>query len=178
MNRIVVIEDGPGPWLELTAILGRQGIDVSHYDDGVDGLHAARGQDVVMVVLGVEIPRLSGYSICNKLRKDPALAGRPILMTYRQESADAIKEHPSLGMEISAYVSRPYTATMMLKEICKFDLTPRRDAPESPHPSPHTDIAAELGVSTTVTPNLSPAARERIGHAISLIEQALGRLGG
>ena len=61
-----------------------RGFTVKHLDDGKDGLDYARDNRPDLIVLCVELPKMSGYSICNKLKKDNDLKGIPLIITSKE----------------------------------------------------------------------------------------------
>jgi DNA-binding response OmpR family regulator len=66
--RILLIDDDPAMATMLT-LLGRElsyTVDVAA--DGVEGLHMAREADVDLIVLDLDLPRLTGLNVCRGIR--------------------------------------------------------------------------------------------------------------
>ena len=73
----VLLIDAEQPFAgEVKGQLEGRGFAVTQLDDGKEGLEYARANGVDLIVLCVELPKMSGYSICNKLKKDGELKKR------------------------------------------------------------------------------------------------------
>ena len=71
--------------------------------DGIRGLEMARGKDVVLVILDLMIPGISGQEVCRRLRQSSTV---PIMMvTARASENDCIT-----GLDLGAddYVTKPF----------------------------------------------------------------------
>ncbi|MCA9917823.1 MAG: response regulator, partial [Anaerolineales bacterium] len=62
----------------LRLMLVRAGFHVSEADDGFDALDKIRKNRPDVVLLDVMMPGMDGFSVCEKLRSEPATAELPI----------------------------------------------------------------------------------------------------
>lgn len=78
-RRILIVEDNQDAADMLRELLERRGHEVMVAEDGRQGLDALgeHGADIVLCDLG--LPGMSGYDLARAARKDPALAGIPLV---------------------------------------------------------------------------------------------------
>jgi two-component system alkaline phosphatase synthesis response regulator PhoP len=104
---ILVVEDDSTLRDTLAYNLRSEGYDVVTAEDGVAALDIARKQPLVLVLLDLMLPRLSGLDVCRQLRAQPETANIPIMMlTARGEETDKV-----VGLELGAddYVTKPFS---------------------------------------------------------------------
>lgn len=106
---ILVVEDDAGIRTILQDALSAQGYQVAAADDGAQGLEMALELKPDLIILDVMLPRMDGFEVCKRIRKEGVTS--PILMlTVRDEEVDKV-----LGLELGAddYVTKPFS----LKEL-------------------------------------------------------------
>ena len=72
-TKVLVFESDSAFASELRAELGKLGCMTTVVDDGNAGLQAAASDRPDLILLSIELPRMNGFSVCNKLKKDAAL---------------------------------------------------------------------------------------------------------
>ena len=72
-KKILVIESDAPFAKELSRAIEARGLEARIVSDGKEGFDLAKVDRPDVIVLSVELPRMSGYSICNKLKKDDQL---------------------------------------------------------------------------------------------------------
>jgi len=103
--RILLVEDDQPLARIVTKSLGQNGFDVDVSMDGEDGLDRARGGGYDALVLDIQLPKLTGLEVCERLREERN--GVPILMlTARGTVADRIA-----GLDSGAddYLPKPFS---------------------------------------------------------------------
>ena len=100
MAYVLVIDTASEEYAWLTEALEGRDVEVEWIASGNAGLKKARSQVPDLVILGVELERVSGYAICNKFKKDKALKSVPLFLVSGQ-ATDAdfarMKAHGFLG---------------------------------------------------------------------------------
>jgi len=106
---ILIIEDDPGIRLVLQDSLSSQGYRVITAADGLEGLEKALGSKPDLIILDVMLPKLDGFEVCKRVRKE-GLTSPIMMLTVRDEELDKV-----LGLEVGAddYVTKPFS----LKEV-------------------------------------------------------------
>ncbi|AXB45293.1 DNA-binding response regulator [Prauserella coralliicola] len=104
MVRVLVVEDEPKMAGLLRRGLVEEGYAVDVATDGADGFGAAVSRDYDAVVLDVMLPRLSGFEMCRRLRRQQVWV--PVLMLTAR---DAVTDRIS-GLDGGAddYLTKPF----------------------------------------------------------------------
>jgi len=85
----LLVEDSPTQAIEITAALKQCGFDVISALDGLAALDMVYEQHPVLVVLDVQLPKMNGYQVCRRLKRDPQTASIPVIMMTVADSSDA-----------------------------------------------------------------------------------------
>ena len=84
MSNVLIIDSAPSDHDELVAHLSHVGHTCQRVVGGSEGLAMARENPPELVILAVELERVSGYAICNKFKKDPVLKEVPLILVSGQ----------------------------------------------------------------------------------------------
>ena len=107
--REVLIVDQDRLWVDLIReALAEQGVEARVSADGAEALQLVRTGNLAAVILSVDLRGMSGYSICNRLKKDPALARVPLLLTSAEASEETFSQHSRLKTRAEAYLRKPF----------------------------------------------------------------------
>lgn len=134
MARVLIIDSDDAVAETLQSVLVAKGVEAETTGDGGQGLTLARSVPPDAIVLCVELSRVSGYSICNKLKKDPTLQKIPLILTSSQATEETFEQHKKLKTRAEAYLKKPYQNPEILELIGQYvDLSaPRVDLPLEP----------------------------------------------
>jgi two-component system, OmpR family, alkaline phosphatase synthesis response regulator PhoP len=142
----ILVADDEQSIVELARLyLTKEGYTVHTARDGQEALDQARRMKPDLLVLDLMMPKVDGWEVCRRLRKDPQLGNLPIIMlTARDDDVDKI-----VGLELGAddYVTKPYNPRELVARIKGI----LRRAQEAPDP----DAAIDVGDL-----RIDPAARE------------------
>lgn len=89
MQRILLADDEPDLLWAVGHSLRHDGYDVVTAGDGIEALMNAGRQRPDVVVLDITMPQLDGWQVCRSLRRDPDLAGVPILFLSGSDDVEA-----------------------------------------------------------------------------------------
>ena len=103
-DRVLVVDDMADIRLLARSALERRGFDVAEAEDGETALAMVWAGSVDLVVLDVNLPRMSGLAVLTRLRADVPVP--VILLTSMDDEADRV-----LGLEMGAddYVVKPFS---------------------------------------------------------------------
>ncbi len=94
---ILVVEDQPGlaKFIELT-------LDVAGYSaliasDGLDALAVLQSQPVDLILSDVDMPRMNGYELCERVRKNPQWTDIPFIFLSAHATDSRIRHGKELG---------------------------------------------------------------------------------
>lgn len=113
MKRILVIEDDLAILRGLKDNLEYESYEVLTATDGEQGYCLIREKKPDLVILDLMLPKMSGYELCRKVRREGV--STPILMlTARGEEVDRV-----LGLDLGAddYVTKPFSVPELLARI-------------------------------------------------------------
>ena len=79
-QRILVIEDDSFLLKMYEAALSREGFEVLSTADGQTGLKLAKEKKPDLILLDLILPRLDGFAVLKRLKKDQATSGIPVLI--------------------------------------------------------------------------------------------------
>lgn len=114
----ILLIDAEQPFADqLTGSLKGRGFSVKLLDDGKDGLDYARDNRPDLIVLCVELPKMSGYSICNKLKKDADLKGIPLIITSKEATPETFAQHKKLKTRAEDYLIKPFSDGELVEKI-------------------------------------------------------------
>ena len=74
--KILVFESDAGFAEQLRVGFAALGCETTVVDDANLGLQAASREKPDLILLSIELPRMNGFSVCNKLKRDAALSAR------------------------------------------------------------------------------------------------------
>jgi len=114
---ILLIENDAVFAREITEALETAGFQVRVTGDGKEGLDLAKDASPAAIVLCVELPKMSGYSICNKLKKDEALKSIPLLLASAEATPETFELHRKLKTHAEDYLLKPYTPADLLARL-------------------------------------------------------------
>jgi len=126
-SQILLIDADATFTAELTRALEARGLAVRATGDGAGGIELARDQRPHAIVLCVELPRMSGYAVCQRIRKDEELKSIPLVITSSEATAETFENHRKLKVRADAYLHKPFAAAHLLDTLRS--LIPLPEAP-------------------------------------------------
>jgi CheY-like chemotaxis protein len=101
---ILIVEDSPTQAQELAARIFDRGLEAIIANDGPQALRLVDVYKPDLIVLDVNLPSMTGYQVCDRLRRDPNTADIPIIMLTSASSSDEIQTGYRSGAD--AYISK------------------------------------------------------------------------
>ena len=127
VRTVVIVEDDEDIADSIRYNLEREGFRVRVATTGEDALNLILDRPPSLVLLDLNLPRMSGFEICTRLRAESATARLPILMlTARTDESDKV-----LGLSIGAddYITKPFG---MRELVARVNAALRRADPFEP----------------------------------------------
>lgn len=114
---VLIVDDDPVIQLLLRVNFEMDGFGVVTASDGEAGLEAAEQQDFNLILLDVVMPKLDGYEVLGRLRKNVRTAQTPIVLL----SAKTLEADRQSGLDAGAtdYVTKPFDPITILKDMKK-----------------------------------------------------------
>ncbi len=115
MTRLLIVEDSATQAEALRAVLETAEYDVSVVHDGQQALEACAQQTFDMVLSDVNMPYMSGFELCTKIKASPALHQLPVILLTSRSDPIAILR----GLECGAdnFITKPYEEEFLLDRV-------------------------------------------------------------
>jgi signal transduction histidine kinase len=103
---ILIVDDNPTNLAVLSQALKGAGLAVRTAEDGESALELVTRKLPALILLDVQMPGISGFEVCQKLKADPKTQGIPIIFT----TALADTESKIKGLSLGAvdYIPKPF----------------------------------------------------------------------
>ncbi len=103
---ILVVDDAPANLQLLSGMLKERGYRVRPVPNGRLALQVAKAQPPDLVLLDVNMPEMSGYDVCRRLKADAELASIPVIFrSAMSEPFDKLEAFAAGGVD---YVTKPF----------------------------------------------------------------------
>jgi two-component system cell cycle response regulator len=152
--RILVIEDNAENLKLMSYLLKAFQHTVYTASDGEEGLEAARRELPDLILCDLQMPKLDGYGVVRAVRKDPRLAGLPLVaVTAYAMRGDRDKV---LAAGFTGYISKPIIPEEFVGQVERF-LEPQAQGQVAPRLAPASDgchaAPAQSGTTILVVDN-------------------------
>jgi len=115
--KILLIENDVAFAQELAQAIEARGVEARVTGDGKEGVDLAKVDRPDLIVLCVELPRMSGYSVCNKLKKDEQLKSIPLVIISAEATPETFEQHRKLKTRAEGYLIKPFEPAALLATI-------------------------------------------------------------
>jgi twitching motility two-component system response regulator PilH len=115
MATILIIDDTPSEAALMSAVVQKLGHNVQSVNDGETGIATAKTLKPALILLDVVMPKMDGFNTCRKIKKDPDLAGTPVIMvTSKNQDSDRFWAEKQGA---NGYVTKPFTPDSLASAI-------------------------------------------------------------
>jgi len=150
--KILIVDDDADLRGLIAYALRQAGYLAVEAADGAAALAAYEREEPALVILDVNLPRLSGFEVCRKIREQsPAPGGTPVMMlTVRGAEEDVVQ-----GLDLGAddYLTKPFSPRALLARVRALL---RRAAVEKPAPLVAGDLALDLELQSVAVAGGAP----------------------
>lgn len=130
-KKILVIESDDGFFNEIASMFQAYDVEIRREVDGKNAQEQAFEFQPDLVLLCVELPKMSGYSICTKFKKDKKLKNIPMIIMSAEATEDTFEQHRKLKAHAEDYIIKPFSPEQLLGRVqALLPLDPRADAGE------------------------------------------------
>lgn len=116
-KKILLVEDNEFNRRIVRDLLAHQPYDLMEAHDGEAGVETARREKPDLIIMDVQLPRISGLEATRQVRAEPETAEIPIIVV----TSFALSGDDKKAMEVgaSAYLAKPYSPRLLLDTIRK-----------------------------------------------------------
>lgn len=114
-TRVLIIEDQPEVLEVMVVALTHAGCEVESAADGEEGMRQAETGRFDLISTDVDLPGMSGFEICSRLKGNPQLRHTPVVfVSGRGAEADMQR-----GRELGAadYITKPFNLVSFTSRI-------------------------------------------------------------
>lgn len=119
-TRVLAFESDAQFARELDTQFRSLGCEITVVDDVNLGLQAASANKPDLILLTIELPRMSGYSVCNRIKRDADLKDIPLIILSSESSDQTFEQHKRLATRAQDYVKKPVGFSQLLERARKF----------------------------------------------------------
>jgi DNA-binding response OmpR family regulator len=115
IQRVLVVEDEPAVRKLLASYLEHEGMQVEVRADGRSAMQYLESATPDLICIDLVLPEVSGYDVCEYVRKTARLAAVPILMISARTLPADRAHAEELG--VSLYLTKPFSRADLLKHV-------------------------------------------------------------
>ena len=109
--RVLTVDDSASMRALLRAALTSNGFDVEQAEDGQEALEWLATNEVDVVLTDINMPRLDGFGLIEKLRETALHADRPILVLTTESSQEKKARAKNAGA--TGWIVKPFDAAKL-----------------------------------------------------------------
>jgi two-component system, cell cycle response regulator DivK len=117
-NTILIIEDNAQNLYLTRFLLEKNGFAVEEALNGRDGIEKALALNPVLVLLDIQLPDISGYTVARELRKSRGFKDVPIIAVTSYAMAGDREKCMEAGC--TGYIEKPINPDLFVGEIRKY----------------------------------------------------------
>jgi len=117
MAKILIIDDDETVRIVYRIYLARAGHTVDSAKDGVEGLDKTAAFAPDLILVDINMPRLSGFEVVKQLKEDPSTKDIPVFIITSLKQEHHVKRAAAMGA--AGYITKPTRAPELAAIINK-----------------------------------------------------------
>lgn len=106
MKKVIVIDDNTVSLVLIAKILNNAGYKAVVTDDATNALEKIRQEKPSMIILDIEMPEITGFELCRKIKTQDDLKDIPVIfLTANQETDTLVEGFQSGGVD---FITKPF----------------------------------------------------------------------
>lgn len=113
--KLLIIDDSPDALALAKARLSEKNLTIFCADSALSGLKIAKRKKPDLILLDVDMPDMSGFEVCRKIKDDPDLNMIPVVFL----TASSDRESKITGLELGSvdYVTKPFDVSELRARV-------------------------------------------------------------
>jgi chemosensory pili system protein ChpA (sensor histidine kinase/response regulator) len=112
---VMVVDDSVTVRKVTSRLLERHGMSVLTAKDGVDAMALLEEHRPDVLLLDIEMPRMDGFEVATRIRRDERLKQLPIIMITSRTGQKHRDRAMAIG--VNEYLGKPYQESVLLQSI-------------------------------------------------------------
>jgi two-component system chemotaxis response regulator CheY len=122
MKKVLVVDDSPTIRQQVGQTLAQSGFEVIEAADGIEGAEKiASDADIGMVILDVNMPRMNGLEMLEKVREGGRHRDLPVIMLTTEGQQSLIERAKLAGAK--GWIVKPFKAELLVSAVRKLIAT-------------------------------------------------------
>lgn len=114
-GNILIVDDTPNNLRLLSSMLTQQGYEVRSAISGSVALMAVRTVHPDLILLDINMPKMGGYEVCERLKADEQIREIPVIfLSALSETLDKVKAFQVGGLD---YITKPFQVEEVLARV-------------------------------------------------------------
>jgi diguanylate cyclase (GGDEF)-like protein len=165
--RILVVDDEPAISTGLTTLLGRRGMTVIGVTDPLLFWNTIADVKPSLILLDLEMPKLSGTELCRAIRSDRRWSALPVVFLTGHTDPDSVRRVFAAGAD--DYVGKPFVPAELIMRI-ESRLTGVKARRGPAETDPVTGLATAQPTSEVIERFLKLARRKSDPYSVAILE--------
>lgn len=116
-KRILFFESDRAFASHVRSALESRDATVHLVEDGSSGLDEATTLRPDLILLTIELPRMNGFLVCKKLKKNPETQGIPVVILSSEATEEIFEQHRKLRTRAEDYVRKPVEVSELVERV-------------------------------------------------------------
>ncbi len=117
MKRILVVDDSPSVRQQVGMALTQGGFQVVEAGDGQEGITKLDAGNVSLVICAVNMPRMNGLEMVERVKQNPKHKALPIVMLTSEGQPALIERAKKAGAK--GWIVKPFKADLLVAAVNK-----------------------------------------------------------
>ena len=117
-KRILLVEDQADNRQIIRDMLASTDYEITEAENGEQGLAAIAKQQPDLILMGIQLPIMDGYTATSRIKADPTLRSIPIIAVTSYALSGEEKKARAAGCD--DYVPKPFSPRQLLAKIRQF----------------------------------------------------------
>ncbi len=113
--KILVVDDEPEITEIIEAFLDNAGYSVKVENNPEQAIKLAKEIKPDLILLDIMMPGTDGYTICNRIKEDPALGNTPVIFLTGKDSKDDQGRSFQVGGDM--FIKKPFSCERLLEIV-------------------------------------------------------------
>ena len=115
MKTVLIVDDSPSVRQQVCLALAPSGYTMLEAGDGIEGIDRLEKNEVSLILCDLNMPRMSGLEMVEKVRATPAYANVPVLMLTSEGQPSLIHRAKEAGAK--GWIVKPFKADLLVAAV-------------------------------------------------------------